>query len=138
MVNYASERNFGCVFHGPSVGLVRERKPTKTLERTQLQNLVRHKSGRYYARAFAAGKGVWKSLQDITFQRSSSKLAEFLKEYRQRVSNGNDEVSAKMTFCRCLRDPSMQPRRQLEDQTAHAPLLATTPCRAHQKLAETE
>ena len=110
MVNYASERNFGCVFHGPSVGLVRERKPTKTLERTQLQNLVRHKSERYYARAFAAGKGVWKSLQDITFQRSSSKLAEFLKEYRQRVSDGNGEISAKMTFGEAAAISSAQPR----------------------------
>jgi hypothetical protein len=28
----------------------------KTWERTRLQNLGRHKSGRYYARAFARGK----------------------------------------------------------------------------------
>ena len=73
-------------------------KPTKTWEKTRLQNLVRHKSGRYYARAFAGGKEVWKSLKTSHFSVAQAKLAEFLKEHRQRVSNGNGEVSAKMTF----------------------------------------
>lgn len=73
-------------------------KPTKTWERTRLQNLVRHKSGRYYARAFAGGKEVWKSLKTSHFSVAQAKLAEFLKEHRERVSNSNGEVSAKMTF----------------------------------------
>ena len=73
-------------------------KPTKTWERTRLQNLIRHKSGRYYARAFAGGKEVWKSLKTSHFSVAQAKLAEFLKEHRERVSNGNGEVSAKMTF----------------------------------------
>jgi integrase len=77
---------------------VKQRKPTKTWERTRLQNLVRHKSGRYYARAFAGGKEVWKSLKTSHFSVAEAKLAEFLKEHRERVSNGNGEVSAKMTF----------------------------------------
>jgi integrase len=77
---------------------VKQRKPTKTWERTRLQNLVRHKSGRYYARAFAGGKEVWKSLKTSHFSVAQAKLAEFLKEHRERVSNGNGEVSAKMTF----------------------------------------
>jgi integrase len=77
---------------------VKQRKPTKTWERTRLQNLVRHKSGGYYARAFAAGKEVWKSLKTSHFSVAQAKLAEFLKEHRERVSNGNGEVSAKMTF----------------------------------------
>jgi integrase len=81
-----------------TVGLVRERKPTKTWERTRLQNLLRHKSGRYYARAFAGGKEVWKSLKTSHFSVAQARLVEFLKEHRQRVSNGNGEVSAKMTF----------------------------------------
>ena len=70
----------------------------KTWERTRLKNLVRHKSGRYYARAFAAGKEVWKSLKTSHFSVAQARLAEFLKDHRQRVSNGNDEGSAKMTF----------------------------------------
>jgi integrase len=77
---------------------VKQRKPTKTWERTRLQNLIRHKSGRYYARAFAGGKEVWKSLKTSHFSVAEAKLAEFLKEHRQRRSNGNGEVSAKMTF----------------------------------------
>jgi integrase len=77
---------------------VKQCKPTKTWERTRLQNLIRHKSGRYYARAFAGGKEVWKSLKTSHFSVAQAKLAEFLKEYRGRVSNGNGEVSAKMTF----------------------------------------
>jgi integrase len=81
-----------------TVCLVKPRKPTKTWERTRLQNLIRHKSGRYYARAFAGGKEVWKSLKTSHFSVAEAKLAEFLKEHRQRRSNGNGEVSAKLTF----------------------------------------
>ncbi|HSS15389.1 MAG TPA: site-specific integrase [Candidatus Dormibacteraeota bacterium] len=77
---------------------MKQRKPTKTWERTRLQNLIRHKSGGYYARAFAGGKEVWKSLKTSHFSVAHAKLAEFLKEHRERVSNGNGEVSAKMTF----------------------------------------
>ena len=77
---------------------MKQRKPTKTWERTRLQNLVRHKSGRYYARAFARGKEVWKSLKTSHFSVAEARLAEFLKEHRERRSNGNGEVSAKMTF----------------------------------------
>ena len=73
-------------------------KPTKTWERTRLQNLVRHKSGHYYARAFAGGKEVWKSLKTSHFGVAEAKLAEFLKEHRERRSNSNGEVSGKMTF----------------------------------------
>src|SRR5438552_4719159 len=80
------------------LGLVKQGKPTKTWERTRLQNLIRHKSGRYYARAFAGGKEVWKSLKTSHFSVAQAKLAEFLKDHRQRVSNGNGEVSSKMTF----------------------------------------
>ena len=73
-------------------------KSSKTWERTRVQNLLRHKSGRYYARAFAGGKEVWKSLKTSHFSVAEAKLAEFLKDHRQRRSNGNGEVSAKMTF----------------------------------------
>jgi len=77
---------------------VKQCKPTKTWEKTRLKNLVRHKSGRYYARAFAGGKEVWKSLKTSHFSVAQARLAEFLKEHRQRISNGNGEVSAKMPF----------------------------------------
>src|SRR5215471_19279436 len=77
---------------------------TKTWQKTKLQNLVRHKSGRYYARVYAGGKEVWKSLGTSHFSVAQAKLAEFLKEHRGCVSNnGNGEVSAKMMFGRRLR-----------------------------------
>jgi integrase len=81
-----------------TVGLVKQRKPAKTWKSTRLQNLIRHKSGSYYARAFAGGKEVWKSLKTSHFSVAEAKLAEFLKEHRKCISNGNGEVSAKITF----------------------------------------
>jgi integrase len=72
----------------------------KTWERTRLQNLLRHKSGRYYARAFDGGKEVWKALKTSHFSVAEAKLAEFLKDHRERRErrkNAN-EASAKMTF----------------------------------------
>jgi len=77
---------------------VKQRKTAKTWQKTRLQNLLRHKSGSYYARAFAGGKEVWKSLKTSHFSVAEAKLAEFLKDHRQRRNNGNGEVSAKMTF----------------------------------------
>jgi hypothetical protein len=44
------------------------------------------------------GKEVWKSLKASHFSVAEAKLAEFLKEHRQRVRNGNGEVSAKIAF----------------------------------------
>jgi integrase len=77
---------------------MKQRKATKTWQTTRKPNLVRHKSGSYYARAFAGGKEVWKSLKTSHYSVAEAKLAEFLKEHRERVNNGNGEVSAKMLF----------------------------------------
>jgi integrase len=96
---------------------MKEAKPTKTWERTRLQNLVRHKSGRYYARAFAGGKEVWKSLKTEHFSVAQARLAEFLKQHRQRVSNGNGEVSTKMTFA----DAAAIHLRNLDDNLSIKP-----------------
>jgi hypothetical protein len=79
-------------------------------ERTRLQNLVRHKSGRYYARAFAGGKEVWKSLKTSHYSVAQARLAEFLKEHRERASNGNGGVSGKMRFGEACCDSSPQSR----------------------------
>jgi integrase len=59
---------------------VKERR--KTWEKTRLQNLLRHKSGRYYARAFAHGKEIWKSLRTDRFSVAQAKLSDFLKQHR--------------------------------------------------------
>jgi integrase len=73
-------------------------KSTKTWTKTRKPNLLRHKSGRYYARAYAGGKEVWQSLKTSHYSVAEAKLAEFMKEHRERMSNGNAEVSAKMTL----------------------------------------
>jgi uncharacterized membrane-anchored protein len=78
-------------------------KTAKTWQRTRLTNLLRHKSGGYYARAFADGKEVWQSLKTSHFSVARAKLAQFIKEHRERVSNDNGELSAKMTFAETLK-----------------------------------
>jgi len=74
----------------------------KIWNKTGKDNLVRHKSGRYYARVFGKGKEVWKSLKTSHLSVAQARLAEFLKEHRQRVGNGgggkDSSISAKMTF----------------------------------------
>src|SRR6266576_2609253 len=70
----------------------------KTWQKTRLQNLVRHKSGRYYARAFAHGKEVWKTLDTSHFGVAEAKLAEFLQEHRARRSQAATVANAKLTF----------------------------------------
>ena len=60
----------------------------KVWTKTGKDNLVRHKSGRYYARVFGNGKEVWKSLKTSHFSVAQARLAEFLKDHRQRVGNG--------------------------------------------------
>src|SRR5262245_10882577 len=56
--------------------------------KTGKENLVRHKTGRYYARVSTGGKEVWKSLRTSHLSVAQARLAEFLKEHRQRVGNG--------------------------------------------------
>jgi integrase len=74
----------------------------KVWNSTPRPNLVRHSSGRYYARVYANGKEVWKSLKTSHYSVAQARLAEFLKEHRQRVGNGgggkDSLVSAKMPF----------------------------------------
>ena len=89
-------------------------KSTKTWQKTRKPNLLRHRSGRYYARAFAGGKEVWKSLKTTHYSVAEAKLAEFLKEHRERVSNSSGEVSGKMTFAEAL---AIHQQNQSDDVT---------------------
>mgnify|MGYP003693666487 CR=1 FL=1 len=114
---------------------MKPRKSTKTWQKTRKPNLLRHKSGRYYARAFAGGKEVWKSLKTSHYSVAEAKLAEFLKEHRERVSNGNGEVSAKMTFGEALK---IHQQNQADDVTIkadNAALLESDFCCPAEKLA---
>ncbi len=70
----------------------------KTWEKTKRQNLVRHKSGRYYARLFLNGKEIWKSLKTSHFSVAEARLANAVKEHRERRGKEVDSSNAKMTF----------------------------------------
>ena len=72
--------------------------PNKTWEKTKVQNLVRHKSGRYYARTFSNNKEVWKTLRTEHFSVAKARLAEFLREHREKQVAASNRSSAKMTF----------------------------------------
>ncbi|MEO5753425.1 MAG: site-specific integrase [Chthoniobacterales bacterium] len=74
----------------------------KSWEKTKVQNLVRHKSGRYYARAFGNKKEIWKSLRTEHFSVAKARLAEFLREHREKQAAAANQSSAKMTFGEAL------------------------------------
>jgi hypothetical protein len=88
------------VFYGH---LSKQGKTMKTWEKTREQNLASHSSGRYHALAFANGKEIWKSLLTSHFSVAKSRLAEFLKEHREKQAAGSIEASAKMTFADALK-----------------------------------
>jgi integrase len=75
-----------------------QRKPKKTWEPTRLQNLVRHKSGRYYVRAFAGRKEIWRSLKTKQFSVAQAKLATFMREHRAAQENTAAVASGDMAF----------------------------------------
>src|SRR5436190_19256300 len=73
-------------------------KPAKTWEKTRLQNLVRHRSGTYYARAYDNGKEIWRSLRTNQFSVAQAKLGEFLRQHRSRRKNAAEVNAGKMCF----------------------------------------
>ena len=56
---------------------VSARKTVKTWKKPRLKNLVRHKSGLYYARAYSDGKEFWQPLETSHFSVAEAKLGEF-------------------------------------------------------------
>ncbi|MBA3354296.1 MAG: site-specific integrase [Blastocatellia bacterium] len=76
--------------------------PNKSWGKTKVQNLVRHKSGRYYARTFGNNKEIWKSLRTDHFSVAKARLAEFLRQYREKQATSSNHSSAKMTFNEAL------------------------------------
>jgi len=70
----------------------------KTWETTRVQNLLRHKNGRYYARLFLNGKEIWKSLKTAHFSIAEAKMADVMKEHRARKSRNVEAGDAKLSF----------------------------------------
>ena len=83
------------LFYG---GGVKTETTGKTWEKTKLQNLVRHRSGRYYARLYLNGKEIWKSLKTAHYSVAEGRLAELQKEHRELRGREIDAGNAKMTF----------------------------------------
>ncbi len=83
----------------------------KTWRKTRMQNLVRHKSGIYYARAFGGRKEVWKSLKTSHFGVAQSKLASFMKQHRAHLAAETNPGRGKMTFGEAL----VIQRRKIKD-----------------------
>ena len=90
----------------------------KTWQKTKIQNLIRHKSGRYYARTFEKGKEIWKSLKTPHVGVAKVRLAEFLGERRE-VSSANEGVAlGTLTLGQCValylnkvdNDPTKKPK----------------------------
>ncbi|MGB8353270.1 MAG: hypothetical protein WCD79_05235 [Chthoniobacteraceae bacterium] len=87
--------DFTVVFYG--VDMLTE-ATVKTWAKTRVQNLLRHKSGRYYARLFFKGKEIWKSLKTSHFSVAEARIAQEQKDHSTRKSKAVDPASAKMTF----------------------------------------
>ncbi len=77
-------------------------KTAKTWTKTRVQNLVKHRSGRYYARIFEDGKERWRTLGTDHFGVAQAKLAELLKEHRKRKASAEAATSGKLTFGQAL------------------------------------
>jgi integrase len=99
---------------------VKERKLAKTWKRTGHRNLLRHKSGSYYARAFAGGKEVWKSLGTSHFSVAKARLGQFLKDHREQYSP-SESGNAKLTFGAGLEQhlKSLEDRPNIKQSTVH-------------------
>jgi integrase len=99
---------------------VKERKAAKTWKRTGHRNLLRHKSGSYYARAFAGGKEVWKSLGTSHFSVAKARLGRFLEEHREQCSQA-PSGDAKLTFGTALQQHigNLEDRPNIKPSTVH-------------------
>ena len=114
--------------------LMKPCKTTKTWARTGHRNLLKHQqSGNYYARTFAGGKEIWKSLKTSHRSVAEARLAEFVKDHRKRLSSGG-ENSAEMTFDQAAKIDLQNLDDNPRLQTADTRLLAATSCRPDQKL----
>ncbi len=89
---------FTVVFYGHAM---KESKTVKTWTRTGTQNLVRHKSGRYYARIFAGGKESWKALKTDIMEVAKAKLRDLAGEMQKTTKASAAQDRGRMTVGDC-------------------------------------
>jgi integrase len=73
----------------------------KTWNRTSVQNLLRHKSGRYYARIVRNGKQRWKSLKTDLLEVAKVKLREITGDFDKAAHASRAEERGRMTMEEC-------------------------------------
>lgn len=73
----------------------------KTWEKTKVQNLVRHKSGRYYARIYAGGKETWKALKTDIMEVAKAKLRDMAGDIEKTTRANAAQDRGRMTLGDC-------------------------------------
>ena len=76
-------------------------KTVKTWTRTGVQNLVRHRWGRYYARIFTGGKETWKALKTDVMEVAKQKLPAVIKEAGSAPRAQKNAECGRMTIKDC-------------------------------------
>lgn len=89
---------FTVVFYGHDM---KSADSSKTWTRTSVQNLVRHRSGRYYARVYGNGKESWKSLKTDLLEVAKAKLKEFSGQIEKTVRAAAANDRGRMTMADC-------------------------------------
>ena len=75
-----------------------EGKSVKTWTKTRVQNLVKHRSGVYYARLYTNGKEQWKSLKTELLEVAKARLRKFAGETEETAAAHEAQTRGKMTF----------------------------------------
>src|SRR5687768_16012634 len=107
-----------------------ERKPVKTWTRTNIGNLIKHRSGRYYSRLFVGGKQRWRSLGTKVLEVAKAKLREEQRAQGKIVPivtharSGRMTMDAAITVLRNeieakLAMPRSKKKRMITDTTGH-------------------
>lgn len=76
-----------------------ECKPEKTWSKTSVQNLVKHRSGGYYARLFLGGKERWRSLRTKVLEVAKVRLREEQRQADQFAEVAKPAKSGRMAGC---------------------------------------
>lgn len=85
------------IFYGLSMQVREPLKKAETWQKTNVQNLVRHKNKTYYARAYSEGKEIWKSLKTSSISVAKARLSEFLQDHRKKASRYEAAFKGKMS-----------------------------------------
>lgn len=86
---------FTVLFYGHAMA---DGKAVQTWTKTRVQNLVRHRSGVYYARLYSNGKEQWKSLKTEILEVAKARLRKFAGEAEETAAAQEAQTRGKMTF----------------------------------------